>query len=107
MRAMRLLVLFDLPMGSRAERKSYAEFRKFLIKDGYHMEQFSVYSRILFTRESSAAHIARLRMNLPTAGTVTVIEMTEKQYENRKVLLSKRPVVSETESMQAQLTLVF
>lgn len=41
MRIMRMLVLFDLPTGSKKERKSYAEFRKFLIKDGYHMEQFS------------------------------------------------------------------
>lgn len=54
MRVMRLMVLFDLPTGNKKERKSYAEFRKFLIHDGYHMEQFSVYSRLLITRESSA-----------------------------------------------------
>ena len=47
MRVMRLLVLFDLPTGSKAERRQYSEFRKFLIQDGYHMEQFSVYSRLL------------------------------------------------------------
>lgn len=45
MRIMRMLVMFDLPTGSKKERRSYADFRKFLIKDGYHMEQFSVYSR--------------------------------------------------------------
>lgn len=65
MRVMRLLVMFDLPTGSKAERRSYAEFRKFLVKDGYHMEQFSIYSRLLLTRESSAAHVERLRCNLP------------------------------------------
>lgn len=54
MRVMRLLVLFDLPTGSKAERRQYSEFRKFLIQDGYHMEQFSVYSRLLVTRESAA-----------------------------------------------------
>ena len=46
MRIMRMLVMFDLPTGSKKERRSYADFRKFLIKDGYHMEQFSVYSRV-------------------------------------------------------------
>ena len=105
MRVMRLLVLFDLPTGSKAERKSYSEFRKFLIQDGYHMEQFSVYSRLLITRESAATHVARLKANLPSAGEVTVIEMTEKQYEDRLVLLSERkerPV-----EQGAQLTLVF
>ena len=102
---MRLLVLFDLPTGSKAERRSYSEFRKFLIQDGYHMEQFSVYSRLLVTRESMAAHVARLRANLPSAGEVTVIQMTEKQYEDRLVLLSEHKEQRPEES--AQLTLVF
>lgn len=102
---MRLLVMFDLPTGSKAERKSYAEFRKFLVKDGYHMEQFSVYSRLLLTRESSSVHVARLRGNLPPAGVVTVIEMTEKQYESRLRLLNTRPECTGDEQ-SAQLTLV-
>lgn len=105
MRVMRLLVLFDLPTGSKAERRSYAEFRKFLIEDGYHMEQFSVYSRLLLTRESASAHITRLKAHLPAAGEVTVIQMTEKQYEDRLVLLSEHKLVPPEQT--AQLTLVF
>ena len=68
MRIMRLLVLFDLPTGSKKERKSYSEFRKFLVKDGYHMEQFSVYSRVLLSRDSAETHMRRLKENLPIAG---------------------------------------
>lgn len=105
MRVMRLLVLFDLPTGSKAERRQYSDFRKFLINDGYHMEQFSVYSRLLVTRESAAAHIARLKLNLPSAGEVTVIEMTEKQYEDRMVLLSEHK--EQPVEQGAQLTLMF
>lgn len=107
MRVMRLLVLFDLPTGSKAERRSYADFRKFLIEDGYHMEQYSVYSRILLTRESLGTHIARLRANLPRAGEVTVIKMTEKQYEDRLVLLNNTPRNRNAPEQGAQLTLVF
>lgn len=107
MRVMRLLVLFDLPTGSKAERRSYSEFRKFLIEDGYHMEQYSVYSRLLLTRESARVHIARLKANLPRAGEVTVIEMTEKQYEDRLVLLSDRPEQPGPSRQGTQLTLVF
>lgn len=107
MRVMRLLVLFDLPTGSKAERRSYTEFRKFLIEDGYHMEQFSVYSRLLLTRESASTHIARLRANLPSAGEVTVIEMTERQYEDRLVLLGDKPKRAEASAQGTQLTLVF
>lgn len=57
MRIMRLLVMFDLPTGSKRERKSYALFRKFLINDGYHMDQYSVYSRVLLSRDSAETHL--------------------------------------------------
>ncbi len=105
MRAMRLMVMFDLPTGSKQERKSYAAFRKFLVEDGYYREQFSVYSRILLTRESAAAHIQRLKANLPRAGVVTVFEMTEKQYESRLCLLNTNPAPREQHA-GVQLTLV-
>lgn len=98
--------MFDLPTGSKAERKSYADFRKFLVKDGFAMEQFSVYSRLVFTLESSRVHVERIRGNLPKAGVVTVFELTEKQYEDRLTLLdtSARPAPREE---GAQLTIAF
>lgn len=80
--------MFDLPTGSASERKSYSNFRKFLIKDGYLMEQYSIYSRVLLSRDSADAHLARIRANLPDAGLVTVLSLTEKQYENRSVLVN-------------------
>lgn len=107
MRIMRMLVLFDLPTGSKKERKSYAEFRKFLIKDGYHMEQFSVYSRVLLSRDSVDTHLKRLKANLPIAGAVTVITLTEKQYEGREVLVDSRPNASRQNDPGPQLTLMF
>lgn len=107
MRIMRMLVLFDLPTGSKAERRSYAEFRKFLIKDGYHMEQFSVYSRVLLSRDSADAHLKRLKANLPCAGAVTVLTLTEKQYESREMLVDSRPNEGHVCDPGAQLTMVF
>ena len=103
MRAMRLIVMFDLPTGNKEERKSYTEFRKFLIKDGYTMDQFSVYSRVLFTRESAKTYVDRLKANLPRAGVVTVFELTEKQYADRLMLVNTRDT---PESPPVQLTLV-
>lgn len=106
MRAMRLLVMFDLPTGSTAERKTYTQFRKFLIKDGYTMEQFSVYSRVLLSRDGAASHLARLKSNLPAAGAVTVVELTERQYENRIVLVDTRSYERDAD-FGSQLTLSF
>lgn len=105
MRTMRLMVMFDLPTGNKQERRSYAEFRKFLIEDGYYREQFSVYSRILLTRESSAAHINRLKANLPRSGVITVFEMTEKQYESRLRLLDTTPPQHQ-QQLGVQMTLI-
>ncbi len=107
MRVMRMLVLFDLPTGNKSERKSYAEFRKFLLKDGYHMDQFSVYSRVVLTRESVDSHMRRLKANLPLAGAVTVITLTEKQYEDRAVLIDTRAASNGGCDLGAQLTLAF
>lgn len=100
-----MLVMFDLPTGNKAERRAYTEFRKFLVKDGYHMEQFSIYSRLLLTRESSATHMARLQANLPPAGIVTVLELTEKQYASRARLIDTS-AHDELEE-HAQLTIAF
>lgn len=107
MRAMRLLVMFDLPTGSKAERKSYSEFRKFLINDGFIMDQFSVYTRVMLGRDSANAHMQRLKANLPKAGRVTAMVLTEKQYEDREVLVCTSQYQNEVADLGAQMTLMF
>ncbi len=107
MRAMRLLVMFDLPTGSKRERKSYSEFRKFLIKDGYIMEQFSVYTRVTLDRDNANTHLERLKANLPEAGRVTVLLLTEKQYENRQTLVCTSSYKSTVDDIGSQMTLFF
>src|SRR6476619_8417525 len=44
-RIMWVLVMFDLPTETKAERKQYALFRKCILKDGSQMFQFSMYIR--------------------------------------------------------------
>ena len=44
---MRLVVFFDLPVDTPAQRKDYRVFRKFLLKDGYLMLQESVYATLV------------------------------------------------------------
>lgn len=45
-RYMRLIVMFDLPTLTVEDMRSYRDFRKFLIKNGFMMMQESVYSKI-------------------------------------------------------------
>jgi CRISPR-associated protein Cas2 len=84
---MRLLVLFDLPVVTRAERRAYTVFRRFLINDGYDMIQFSVYGRILQGGDAEGKHMKRLVDNLPPDGSVRCLSVTEKQYASMKLLV--------------------
>lgn len=89
-RCMRILVLFDLPVTSKKDRKEYAKFRKYLITDGYDMLQFSVYSRITQNHDDSRKHIERLTKNLPPKGSVRVMQVTEKQYNSMSILVGEK-----------------
>ena len=77
---MRLLVFFDLPVLTSAQRKRYAQFRKFLIKDGYLMSQKSVYTKLVINEAAAAGAIGRLKKNKPSEGLVQLLKVTEKQF---------------------------
>jgi len=85
-RYMRLLVFFDLPMVTKAEKRAYVQFRKFLLNDGYDMIQWSVYGRILNGSDAEKKHLMRLADNLPPAGSVRCMTVTEKQYAGMRLL---------------------
>lgn len=75
-----LFVFFDLPVITKPQRKQAAQFRKALEKDGFSMMQFSVYVRHCPSKENMEVHIKRVRLALPTAGQVSILAVTDKQY---------------------------
>ncbi len=79
---MRVIVFFDLPVGTATERRNYSKFRKFLIKSGYLMMQESVYSKICLNGSQVDSCKRRLQLNKPPQGLVQVLVVTEKQYAN-------------------------
>ncbi len=79
-RAMWLFVLFDLPTSTEEARKSYTRFRKGLIKNGFDMMQYSVYTRHCASRENAEVHIKRVKSSLPAEGMVSIINVTDKQF---------------------------
>ena len=89
---MRIIVFFDLPVKSKLERKEAAKFRKFLLDDGYHMVQYSVYSRICNGMDSVNKHASRLNLNIPDKGSIRMMEVTEKQYEDIKIILGSSTI---------------
>lgn len=91
-RFMRLIVFFDLPTTSMAYKKAYVQFRKFLLRDGYDMLQWSVYSRITNGFDATEKHLKRLRANLPSEGSIRALQVTEKQFTEMKILLGERKI---------------
>lgn len=84
---MRLLVFFDLPMVTKAEKRAYVQFRRFLLNDGYDMIQWSVYGRLLNGADAQEKHIKRLVDALPPAGSIRCMTVTEKQFSGIRLLV--------------------
>lgn len=83
----RLILFFDLPMTTEQEKKVYTHFRKYLIKNGYLMMQFSVYCKIFPNREAAVNHITVLRKNIPSDGQIRIMLVTEKQYSKIEIIV--------------------
>jgi CRISPR-associated protein Cas2 len=75
------IVLFDLPVVTKKERKAATVFRKSLLDHGFHMSQFSVYYRLLSGREALDGITQYIQKNLPPRGKVDILSITDKQYE--------------------------
>ena len=102
---MRLMVFFDLPVKSARERREASRFRKFLLTDGYHMIQYSVYARVCNGMDAVNKHRNRLRSNLPDNGSVLLLVITEKQYESIEILLGR--LTQADESFQCEQLSIF
>ena len=98
---MRILVMFDLPVGTESERKNYGLFRKHLIKSGFLMLQESVYCKIAQNTTVADAIIANVRKNRPDDGLVQVLKITEKQYSRMEYIVgeSKSDVLDSDERL--------
>lgn len=84
---MRLVLLFDLPMVSKADIRVYNKFRKYLIENGYIMMQFSVYCKLFANREAAIKHVDILRKNTPHKGQIRIMVVTEKQYSRIEIIV--------------------
>lgn len=95
-KSMRLLVMFDLPVTGFEERRSAARFRQFLLKDGYHMMQFSIYVRVCNGADDVEKHIRRLYDNVPDNGSVRCLTVTEKQFEAMHLVTGELTVAEQS-----------
>lgn len=102
-RIMWVLVFFDLPTESKKEKKSYMDFRKKLICDGFTMFQFSIYLRHCPSYENAEVHIKRVKNSLPDFGHVGILCITDKQFGQMEIFICKNPTLRINNPIQLEL----
>lgn len=76
-------------METSRNKRNYSRFRKFLIKNGYSMMQYSVYSKIILNRTVLHFQKGLLRKNAPPDGYVETLIVTEKQFSNMESIVGE------------------
>lgn len=89
-RIMWLFVLFDLPVGTKKERKAATKFRHSLLDLGFEMSQYSVYLKFCAGKEQAEAIGRQVEQAMPTSGKVHLVQITDKQYENIRTYRGKK-----------------
>ena len=102
-RIMWVLVFFDLPTETKKERKEASNFRKKLIEDGFVMFQYSIYLRHCPSRENAEVHIKRTKSSLPQLGKVCILSITDKQFSQMELFVSRRPSTLAPPTQQLEL----
>jgi CRISPR-associated protein Cas2 len=85
-----LFVLFDLPVGTKRERKAATDFRHALLDLGFEMSQFSVYIKYSAGKEQVDSLARQIEGAIPTSGKVHMVQITDKQYENVRTYRGKK-----------------
>ncbi|MDX2177257.1 MAG: CRISPR-associated endonuclease Cas2 [Candidatus Sumerlaeia bacterium] len=96
------IVMFDLPVRTKRERKAYTQFRRTLLENGFGMMQFSVYLRSNLTEEKAGVYETRIKAAVPDDGEVRILQVTERQLERMKVFYGKIPQAPEKASEQLE-----
>ncbi len=80
-RIMWVMVMFDLPTNTKGERAAASHFRNDLKDLGFEMVQYSVYIRFCGSQSKADTTITAIQWIIPTPGLVSILLLTDKQYE--------------------------
>ena len=89
-RYMRVIVFFDLPVLTDANRIDYRTFRKYLVKSGFMMVQESVYCKLAQNSSMADIIVDNIKKNRPNEGLVQVLRVTEKQYSKMDFIVGEK-----------------
>lgn len=79
-RLMWVLVMFDLPVLTKKERKAASGFRHDLLDLGFERCQYSVYLKFVEGYAQAESLSKKIQRQLPDGGSVYLLYFTDKQY---------------------------
>ena len=95
------LLLFDLPVATKKERREATNFRNYLLDLGFWMVQFSVYAKFWPTGGQDMTDIRAIKKFLPAGGQVRILAITDRQWS--KGLRFEQAKAEKTEETPQQL----
>jgi len=90
-RTMWTIVMFDMPVATKQDRKNYAIFRKSILELGFEMHQFSVYKKFSPNGERREVLEQNIKTILPPKGKVSILAVTGNQYAKMKTFFGFSP----------------
>lgn len=101
-RLMWMMVMFDLPTNTKAERKRANNFRNILKDNGFEMSQFSVYVKFIGVRENKAKNVRIVKANIPP-GKVVILYFTDKQFSESETFYNTQKTKNKCKPEQLML----
>lgn len=89
-RLMWLMVMFDLPVETKDNKRDYRRFVDYLEDQGFFRIQYSVFARPCMTEENTLAVCDRVVDNLPPLGEIRILRFTDKQWARMILFWSGR-----------------
>lgn len=102
-RIMWMMVMFDLPVVTKRQRKIANGFRKGLTDLGFTMTQYSVYTRFCSSQNQQSSLVSAVRIRLPPQGRVNILFFTDKQFERILSYVGQVAVPGKTPPSQLNL----
>jgi CRISPR-associated protein Cas2 len=99
-KTMWMIVMFDLPVKTKKDRRSYAQFKSKLLGEGFNRLQYSVYARPFISEDSSGACRSFLTRQLPSEGHVRFLFVTDRQFGKMQCFLGKKVAPVEVVAQQ-------
>ena len=81
--------MFDLPIETSAQTRAYSKFLRQLKKLGFFAFQKSIYMKMVIDYQASLSTEREVRKILPKDGFVGILQITEKQFSEMKIVLGE------------------